>query len=221
MALSERNITVERLDLKPEWVENPGPESGDYFRPLILFFLGGFIILLVLAGGLGELLATILMVWISLFFLFSAVGKTKDSPSWKRSSETEETQNLPLKKTSDTTERAVEGLELSQMLIEKRLRKNLVEKIKKEDSISEREMRELIENPSELKEVINDDELFEFVNNGKTIEDLSKKNTESFSSRAQNIFTGNKDISTEKKDEEDFENKMKRMIRKISDWESE
>jgi len=220
MTLSERNITVERLDLKPEWVENPGPESGDYFRPLILFFLGGFIILLILAGGLGEVLATILTIWISLYLLFSALGKIKGSSSWKRSRNSKEKQNLPLKRTSDTMERAVEGLELSQMLIEKRLKKNLREKIKKEDRLSEKEIRQLIDNPSELKKVINDDELFDFMKNSKTIEDLSNKNTESLFSRVNNLFTFSKDIIRKKNNEKGFEKKMKKIIRKISDWES-
>ncbi|MFW5945768.1 MAG: hypothetical protein ACOCTN_02705 [Candidatus Natronoplasma sp.] len=220
MTNSEDNITVERLELKPEWVENPGPESGDYFRPLILFFLGIFIILLILGGGLEEPLATILTIWISLFFVFSAVEKTKDLTSWKRIRNTKEKQNLPLKKTSDKTERAVEGLELSQMLIEKNLRKNLMEKIKKENSLSEKEMRQLMEKPSELKKVINDDELFDFMKNSKTIEDLSKKKTKSLLSKVNNLFTFSKDINRKKTDEKGFEKKMKRTIRKITEWES-
>jgi len=220
MSNSKDNITVERLSLTPEWVENPGPESGDFFSPLILFFLGGFIILLFLGEGLGEFLVTILTVWISLFVIFTAIKKTKPLSPWKRAKIEREKQNLPLKRTSDTTERALKGFELSQMLIEKRLKRDFIEKIKENESLSEKEMRKLMENPSKLKKVINDEDLYKFIMNSKTIKDLIQRDDESTSSKFINFFTTSKDVSKINKGDKNFEKKMKKMIKKISDWEN-
>lgn len=219
MTNSEENITVERLNLRPELVEKPGPESGDFLSPLILFSLGGFIILLFLGEGLGELLATILTVWISLFVIFAAIRKTKPLSPWGRTKNKEEIQNLPLKRTSNTTERARKGFELSQMLIEKRLRRNLTEKIKEEKSLSEKEMKQLMENPSELKKVINDEELFNFITNSKTMKDLTQKDTESFFSKVLNLLPARKGFSKKNNEEEGFEKRMRKIIKRISDWE--
>jgi len=221
MSNSKNNITVERLELKPEWVENPELESGGFLTPLILFFLGGFIILLYLSEGLGELLVTILTIWISLFVILTAIKKTKPLSSWKRTkNEREKQNNLPLKRTSETTDRALKGFELSQVLIEKRLRKDFIEKIKEEEGLSEKEMRQLMENPSRLKSVINDEELYEFIMNGKTIKDLIQRDDDSSSSKFINFFASTKDFSKKNKGDENFEKRMRRIIKRISKWEN-
>jgi len=220
MSNSKDNITVERLSLTPEWVENPGPESGDLLTPSILFFLGGFIILLYLGEGLGELLVTILTVWISLFVIFTAIKKTRTLSPWKRTKNVSKKQNLPLKRTSDTTERALKGFELSQMLIEKRLKKDFIEKIKEAEGLSEKEMRQLIERPSKLKKVINDEELYKFVMNSKTIKDLIQRDTESNFSKFINLFTASKDARKKNIRDTNFEKRMREIIKKISDWEN-
>jgi len=218
MSNSNDNITVERLELKPEWVENPDLGRGDFLSPLILFFLGGFIILLFLGEGLGDFLVTILTVWISLFVIFTAIKKTKPLSPWKRTKIEREKQNLPLKNTSDTTERALKGFELSQMLIEKRLKRDFFEKIKEEKSLSEKEMRQLMENPSKLRKVIDDEELYDFITNSKTIKDLIQRDTESTSSKLINLFTDNKHKSKNNTQDKNFEKRMKNIIKRISDW---
>jgi len=220
MNSSEENITVERLDLKPEWVEDSGPKSEDLLRPLVLFFLGGFIIILFLGGGLGEILATILTIWISLFVIFAGIKNIKSISPWKRNIRKSEMQNLPLKSTSETAERALEGLELSQMLIEKRLRRDLIEKIKEKKGLSEKEMNKLMENPSKLKKVINDEELYMLIMNSKTIKDLIQRETESTSSKLINFFTTNKNVSKKNKGDENFEKRMRKMIKRVSEWEN-
>jgi len=214
------NITVERLELKPEWVENPDLESGDFFSPLILFFLGGFIILLFLGEGLGELLATILTGWISLFFIFAAMKRIKPVPPWKRIKNIEEKQNLPLKRTSDTTERALKGFELSQMMIEKRLRRDFIEKIKNEKGLTEKEMRKLIENPPKLRKIINDEELFNFVMHSKTIKDLIQKDDDTILLKHFKFSKKNKDVEKKIRENKNFEKRMRNIIKRISDWES-
>ncbi len=218
MTSTDENITVERLDLKPEWVEHPGEDSRDYLRTLILFFLGGFIILIFLGEGLGELLLTALVIWISLFVIFSAAKKTNSIQSWSRIKNKGRLQNLPLKKTSDTTKRAIKGFQLSQMLIEKRLRENFKEKMKDEKSLSEEEMKELMDNPSELEDVIDDKVLFDFMINSKRVDDLFQKDTKSiFSNLVESIRS--KENSKEKKEKVNFEKKMEVIIEKISRWE--
>ncbi len=219
MTNSEDNITVERLDLKPEWVEDSGPESEVLLRPIVLFFLGGFIILLFLGGGLGEILSTILTIWISLFVIFAGIKNIKSISPWKRNTKKGEIQNLPLKSTSETTKRALEGLELSQMLIEKRLRKDFIEKIKDKEGLSEKEMSQLIENPSKLEKVIDDEELYKFIMNSKTIKDLIQRDTKTASSKFINFFTSTSDISKKNKEDKNFEKRMRKMIKKISKWE--
>lgn len=219
MSVSEKNITAERLELKPEWVESSGSEKEDLLKQLILFFLGGFIILLFLGGGLGEILATILSIWIGLFVIFAATRKAKQLSPWKRTKNIEKTHNLPLKRTSNTTERAMKGFKLSQMLIEKRLRKAFIEKIKEEKSLSENDLKRLIENPSDLEKIIKDEELFNFVMNSKTIEDLSQKNSKSFLSKVKESLRYNKKGDEKGKRDESFEKKMKEIIKRISNWE--
>ncbi len=219
MTNSEENITVERLNLKPEMVENPAPEGRDFLRPLILFFLGGLIILFFLGEGLGELLATVLTVWISLFVIFAAIKKIKPLSHWKRIKNYKEKQNLPLKRTSDMIERGLKGFELSQMMIEKRIKKDFMEKIKEEENLSEKEIRELIQNPSELKKVIKDEELFNFITKNKTLQNLTDKNSDSIFPRAKNSYPDAEVLDEENK-EESFERWIKKMIKRISNWES-
>ncbi len=219
MKSTDENITVERLDLKPEWVENPGEDSRDYLRTLILFFLGGFIILIFLGEGLGELLVVALVIWISLFVIFSAAKKTTSLQPWSRIRSKGRLQNLPLKKTSDTTKRAIKGFQLSQMLIEKRLRKNFMEKIKDEKSFSDEEMKRLMDNPSELKDVIDDKVLFDFMINSKRVDDLFQKDTKSIFPNVVKSIRSKKN-SKEKKEKVNFEKKMEVIIEKISRWES-
>ena len=219
MKSTDENITVERLDLKPEWVENPGEDSRDYLKTLILFFLGSFIILIFLGEGLGELLVAVLTIWISLFVIFSVANKTSSLKPWRRIESKRRLQNLPLKKTSDTTERALKGFQMSQMLIEKRLRKDFMEKIKDKRNLSDGEMKELMDNPSELRGVIDDEYLFDFMVNSKRIDDLIQKKTNSvFSNLIESISTKKNDKDKDQK--VNFEEKMEVIIEKISKWES-
>ncbi|MBS3781331.1 MAG: hypothetical protein KGY66_07420 [Candidatus Thermoplasmatota archaeon] len=221
MTESEREANVERLALKPEWIEDSRGENRDFVRSLILFFLGGFIILLIVGGDIGQLLSVTMIVWLGLFVIFMAGKKVSTISHWKRVMNNRKTQNLPLKRSSDITERAINGLKLSQMLIEKRLRRNIIEKVKEQKDLSKKEIEELIrENPSKLSEMVGDKELSNFIMNTKTIKDVVQEDTNSIPMKLSSLFRNQRYFDQKDGTRTAFENRIRKIIKKIDDWES-
>ncbi|GEM_PF-2518118 len=223
MTASEGEVTVERLDLKPEWVQRIGPEREDILGPYLVFLLLGgaiFTLLLFSAGTQMRFLGMVLTIWIALTMIFAAKQKTKSISSWTRPKRKEIMDNVPLRRRGDTIERALNGLKLSQILLERRLRRGIMEKVKDEKDLSETEMKKLMKRPNELKKVIDDDFLTDFLLHSRRLKDIiqeDKEDTTLFDFLKR--FRRSEDWGEE--DKKAYEMKIKKTIQKISNWGKE
>lgn len=209
MTPSEEDVTVERLVLKPGWLERSGPRKGGIFGKYIVFIMvsaGLSIFLLFTAGNLQRFIGITLLVWISFSIIYAAGKNTKRISTWRRTSRYDGVENLPLKRDSETMERALNGLELSQTIVEKRLRKTLIEKIKDEKDLSMKEMNELLKQPSKLEKIVDNERLNDYLLNSKRMKDVI---------RSEN----SNDLSEEEGKDRSFKKRIEEVIEKISSWE--
>lgn len=212
MTSSEEDVTVEKLDLKPEWLEGTRSEKRDVFGPYLVFLLVGaglFIVLLFTAGNLTWFVGFVLLLWVGLSFIYAAGKDTKNISTWGRKSAYDKVENLPLERDSDTMERALKGLELSQTIVEKRLRKAFMEKLMDEKDLSMKEVKELLRRPSQLEKIVDDEELEDFLLNSKRITDVIGEKDD------DNVL-----LEREKERDRSFEKKIRDVIKRISGWES-
>ncbi|MEF8873721.1 MAG: hypothetical protein V5A88_03505 [Candidatus Thermoplasmatota archaeon] len=223
MTPSEGEVTTERLDLKPEWVQEIGPRREDIQGPYLLFLIVAAIIftLLLFSGGTQlQLLTTFLIIWVGLTFIFAVSQKTKSISNWTRSGRNDQMENIPLKRRSKLVERALSGLKLSQTLLERRLRREIIERLKDEEDLSEGEMKKLLKDPMQLKEVLNDDVLTDFLLDSRRLKDIIRENEDSSKfSKIRSFFRRSEDEKEERR--RAYQRKIRKVMKRISDWREE
>ncbi len=210
-------ITVERLHLKPEWVQKTGLERRDIMGPPLLFLFVGvalMIILLFSGGYLQRFVTMLLLSWIGSHIIFTASKDVNIISTWRRPQGEDKVQNLPLERMSGRMDRALKGLELSQTLIEKRLKRDLVEKIKEKKDMSEGDIKELLKNEDDLRKIVEDETLVDFLLNSKKIEDIVGKEDE----RVNGFHLLSRSEDVNKKKDSAYEKKMKDVMEKVSGW---
>ncbi|MEF8831905.1 MAG: hypothetical protein V5A66_00115 [Candidatus Thermoplasmatota archaeon] len=218
MTKSEEDVTVERVQLKPEWLDGSvaGRQHKLHFYSLFLILSGILSIAIFFSGGhLKQLISLSLIAWVSIGLLYISGKEAKKIEEWKRIKSENKIFNLPLKRTSSIVERAVRGRILSQVLIEKRIREALMEKIKNMNSLSEKELKALFKNPSALRELIGDETLSDFLMNSKRMRtgDVIQKKDE----KQLNFKDAQNEGAREKG--ETYQRKIEGVIEKILSWE--
>ncbi len=219
MTSSEKRKTTEMLVLKPSWLRKSGPEKEDNFSSLLLFIsvaslLVGF---LVFSGGrLKELVAFLIVGWVSFFLSYHVKDEVKPIKDWIKKEPEEPKNNLPLERKVKKMERATEGFELSQFMVEKKLRAILIEKIKGEQNLDKDEKRELFQRASLLQEKVIQDEILEdFLKNKKDLSDVSTKNYNRIFSKS--LIGKEKSVKRKKEEQESYEQKIKYLLKRISE----
>lgn len=209
----DEEVTVERLDLKPDWLERKGPRKKDLLGHYIIFLLvsvGLFIFLLFTAGNLKQFIGILLLAWISFSLIYAAKKNTKSISTWRRARQYDKVENLPLKRDSKTMGRALSGLKLSQNLVERRLRRIFMEKLKDKKDLSTKEMKKLLKKPSELEKIVKNKRLTDFLLNSKRIKDVIQEKDRHLSINL---------LDKKERKDRSFEKKIKDVIENISRWE--
>lgn len=218
MTKREEDITVERVQLKPEWLDSSAP-----VRRYKLHFYAFFILIIVVlstviffsGGNLKRLISLSLITWISIGLLYTARKEVKKIENWKKIDSANKKRNLPLKRTSSMVERALKGRVLSQVIVEKRIRKAFIEKIKDVKSLSEKELKTLLKEPHALKKLVGDETISNFLMTSKRIragDVIQKKDEESLNFEIEQA-------EGERQKGETYKRKMKNVMEKISNWE--
>ncbi|MFP4000318.1 MAG: hypothetical protein ACLFU5_00245 [Thermoplasmata archaeon] len=218
MTAREEEITVERVEMKPEWLDNPSTMRGQklhfyaFFIPITAVLVIGT---LFTGGKLNQVLSLSLITWVSIGLLYTGRKEVKKIEVWRKKEDGNVRKNLPLKKTSGLIERAIKGRLLSQILVEKRIRRALIEKIKDVKSISEKDLKRLLKNPPALRKLIGDETISDFLMNSKSMKGtdfIHKKDGKSFRFQP-------KQVKKEMLKGEAYKEKIEGVIKKISDWE--
>lgn len=217
MTDAEGDVTVERLVLKPDWLDRSdgGQRNLFHFYTTYLGIIGLLLVMLISAApGFQQLVITVLIIWLSMGIVYAVGRDIKGIKSWRRERESNPIANLPLKRTSKIMERALKGKVLSQILIEKRLRSIIMEKIKDAESLSDDEAHTIVNNPSALREFIDDEDISEFLLNSKNLKtgEVIRKKDE------RKLDTEEGEVEEEIEKEESYEENIKKVIDKISEW---
>ncbi len=140
-------------------------EEGDLLYYGFMTFLVIVLTAIMLSwGGQPQLtLAIIILLIIGLNLLSWLYGKTDEAVIWEQEEELSEELNLKLAETSDLFRRASQGMELSQGLLEKKVRNLFMSKLKDEKNLSQEEIRELLQNPEDFRRVVDDEVISDFV----------------------------------------------------------
>lgn len=178
-------------------------ESGDQ-----LYYILMALLILALGAGIvfiGGMLRFTLAVFILLIIGFNLVywmfEETEKSEIWKREYEYDEEVNLKLRKSSDLVRRAFKGMELSQGLLEKKIRDLYLDKLKEERNLSQEEVRELLNDAEEFRKVVDDDLISDFI--------LSKEDQHGIDEQP----------SSEKSKGENYEQWITYLLKRIEGWE--
>ncbi|MBS3816185.1 MAG: hypothetical protein KGY76_01320 [Candidatus Thermoplasmatota archaeon] len=218
MTPKAEDTTVEKLVLKPSWLQKAGPEEEQtlpsYKFHLLTILILSFLLFFFVGRG-KQLTAVLLVVWIA-FLLFRVTKEdVKTIPRWKREKDHRKFVNLPLEKNSDMIERALKGRELSQAIAEERLRKSIIEKIKDEKGLSREAVKDILQDRSKLEGYVEDETIIDFLLNSKRYKEVIRREDNSNLNFIERYLNG--------PDQRDaaYERNLKKVIERISRWEGE
>ncbi len=214
MSSSAESVTIEKVSLKPDWLQDQRSEGESSSRSLILEMLIGLLLgisLLFLKGELQWFAGIFLLIWIGLAVFSQVRRNTEGVLRWKEEKKEESSKDTPLEKKSKMMKRAVNDREITQAMIEERLRNVFLQKIKEEKNISDEEMGELLEKPSDLKKVLEDRFLTYFLLNGKRYKETLQKN-----SNSKNLFDGK--IDGPNREDIPYARWLDKILEKIKHW---
>ncbi len=218
MTDAEGEVTVEKLVLRPEWLDSSDDSSPKREFRFYTIYLGVSSLLMGLIflsePYLRQFLSTSLIIWLSTGVLYAVSREVKSLRTWRRHDDTKKISNLPLKRISAMMDRAMKGKILSQALIEKRLKKIFFQKLKDQKSLSSEEMNKITDDPETLRRFIEDDDIVDFLLNSKDLKTGEViKNTEK---NTMDIEEKRKEINVEKG--ESYKRKIEEIMDKISRW---
>ncbi|MFO7991529.1 MAG: hypothetical protein R6U61_04440 [Thermoplasmata archaeon] len=173
---------------------------------IFLFALFALFIIWVPYSGAVRWLIIILALGIIASLILRKISKeSKPIIGWKKTSKLKQTQSSDFTKTSNLVQRAFKGLEISQTLLEQRLKNNFIEMMKHERGYSPDYIEELLEDHGKLREVVGDDIITEFLINCNNYRELCR---------------GSKSPSSKVsyKEDKDYRKKIKDLINRMEDW---
>ncbi len=147
------------------------------FMTLSVLVLTGFMLIM---GGMPRLtLAILILLIIGVNLVNWLRERTETWEIWEQEEEFEEMLNLKLNETSDLFRRASQGMELSQKLLEKKIKKLFISKLKYEKNLSQEEVGKLLQNPDEFRQIVDDGMISDFMLSGYVEdEEIGKKDRE-------------------------------------------
>ncbi|MFP4608649.1 MAG: hypothetical protein ACOCTR_02580 [Candidatus Natronoplasma sp.] len=140
-------------------------EEGDRLYYILITILVVILTAFMLAwGGQPQLtLAIIILFIIGGNLVYWMYERTESSVVWEQEEELSEELNLKMKDDSDLIRRAFQGMELSQSLLEKKIKNLFIEKLKDERNLSKEEVRELLQRPEKFRQVVDDEVISTFI----------------------------------------------------------
>lgn len=188
----------------------------DYITSGVLFKWGYFLfgalllVMTILTKGIEGLLAMSIIIIGSYILIKKVSSRCTPTSNWSRK-KFKHDGKLPLKKTSHLLAEASRGSRVSRALIEERIRKEILRKVRREKNISDDNVEELIEQPDELFRVMNDQVLSEFILYSRTRDDL----IENSASEKQN-FQGSDPWLP--RDPRPYRAKLADVLRRAKEW---
>lgn len=157
----ERENTLDQLsDIKRS--------NYEFYLCFILICVVVFLIMNFYAGGmLRHSLGVLILFLIGAVIGHSMFSKTEKKEILKNEVGFEKNFNSQVKETSKLIKRAFNDQEVSQKILERKLKRICIKRIMNEKNLSEKEMKALIKKPEKLKEVTNDESLTTFLSKEK------------------------------------------------------
>ncbi len=131
--------------------------------------------------------------------------RTNHIKIWRHRDELDEETNFMMAEVSKIYDRAVQGMELSQHLLEKKVKNIFMNKLKERRNLSEDEVFKLKQDPDEFKKTVDDDIIADFI--------LSKE--EEFSE----MNLSEEDTEEKEHDDREYEQWIKKVIERVEKWE--
>ncbi len=175
------------------------------FIMLILFVLLLFFFAWIRYSGILRWAISIFALGIlATFFARAIYAQSIPIKSWERHTQLNLTIGSNLEPLMKTLDRAANGSETSQALLEERLKKLFLERLKTSKEISSDEVKDLQNDPTQLRRVVGDDVLTEFLIKGKDIRKVG----------GHHALYGSNAESNPKK----YKHKINRIIKHIEEW---
>lgn len=191
-------------------IQLPKKEEGNllYYIMMALFVIALGASIIFVGGMLRFTMAIFILFIVGFNLVYWTIEKTDKSDIWRKEDEFDEEINLKLRETSNLVRRAFEGMELSQGLLEKKLRNLYLEKLMEKRNLSHKEVRKLLDNPDEFRKVVDDEIISDFVLLKKEEEDEEKVDDRE-----------DEHPSPEKFEKEDYEEWISELLEHIERWE--
>ena len=153
---------------------NLSHEKGAYlmvfnFVMLLMFMMILFLIGFIRSGILRWVVSIFAMGILATFFAKTIYLYSIPMKSWKRETDLNLLVGSNLEPLSKTFDRAAHGSETSQALLEERLKKLFIQRLKDSRELTSDDVNELLEDPKRLKRVVGDKVLVDFLIKGKDI----------------------------------------------------
>ncbi len=126
--------------------------------------------------------------------------------NWRNRNELDVVVGSKLKETSDLVRRSSEGLEMSQALLEERIRDDFVEEMKYGRGLSDSEVKELLEDPNRLRNFVGDDIILDFLIHCKDYRETGGD---------KKLFSN---VEVDIKSNEDYRKRIEKVIDRMENW---
>ncbi len=212
---SSEGVTVEKIVLKPSWLQDQAEGKRRSSRPLILELVVALLLgvsLLFLSGQPQLLVGLILVLWIGMSILSRVRKNSMRLGRWREKNKSDDFRDMPLEKKSKMMKRALKNREVTQAMIEERLRTLLIQKIKERKNYTDDKIDALLDNPNDLKRVLDDRVLTYFLLNGKRFKDVMRNP----SSNSNHSLL--EDIQNSNEKDEKYGKWLNQILKKIHDW---
>ncbi|MEF8832426.1 MAG: hypothetical protein V5A66_02775 [Candidatus Thermoplasmatota archaeon] len=195
--------------INPAEIPKKDQENLLYYILMAFIALGLILGIIFMEGMVRFTLAILILLLIGFNLVIWSISRTEYSTIWSREKEFDEEVNLKLKETSDIVKRAFRGMELSQGLLEKRIRNLYLDKMMEGRNLSQEEVKELLKEPEEFRRMVDDDMISDFIFSRKdeigSVDDRENIEDETPSSKG---FEG-----------EDYDERISRLLKRIERWE--
>ncbi|MBS3817443.1 MAG: hypothetical protein KGY76_07780 [Candidatus Thermoplasmatota archaeon] len=151
-------------------IEQVSPQFIDQEKIDLLYYLinaaiiVSLIVLLFLVVGMLQLTVFIsILALIGINLVIWIRENTETSKRWGNKRGTEEKVNLKLSDMDDLLKRACRDMEISQHLLERKIEKMFLDRVKEKKDLSDDDVIRLLENPEQFRRIIDDDVISDFI----------------------------------------------------------
>lgn len=169
-----------------------------------------FIFMLAVSGGLQWTVGVIILIYLGFIFTRRLLSQTDKLENWETENKLDEVIELQMPRLSKYVKNAFKGRRLSQDLLERRMTKDFLAKVMEMKNLDKKQVNYLINNPDKLEDLIDDDELTDFI--------LQVKTGKGKTDEGEIIKSKNRISKSNLQVEGNYEEKIKRILRKMEEW---